>query len=116
METQNNGQWWLEGSNKSKDVEGRAGSVHTSATKLKEAGRKSISFQPLSRPNPLPPLAQGKEKKRRKRPPRIAAVVITCPSGGYKENLRLAVEKIDLSSLGIERMGAKRAVTGAHIF
>lgn len=88
--------------------------VHTAATKPKEAGRKSASSQLPSQPNPGPP-AQGKEKKGKRRPPRTAAVIITCSPGGYK-NFRLAVEKIDLSSLGIEGMGARRAVTEAHIF
>jgi len=48
--------------------------------------------------------------------PCTAAVVITYPPGGYKENFKLAVKEIDLASLGIERMGARRAVTGAYIF
>lgn len=43
-------------------------------------------------------------------------MVVTCPPGGYKENLRLAVQEIDLATLGIEGMGARRAVTDAHIF
>lgn len=60
-----------------------------------------------------PPPAQGKKGRRL---PRTAAVVITYPPGGYKGNLKLAVKEIDLASLGIERMGARRAVTGAYIF
>lgn len=44
--------------------------------------------------------------------PRTEAVVITCPQGQYKDNLRLATEKIDPASLGIDGMTARRAVTG----
>jgi len=50
----------------------------------------------------------GGSKRRRKRVVRTAAVVITCPPGEYQNTLRLAVDKIDLTSLEIEGMGAKK--------
>lgn len=48
--------------------------------------------------------------------PRTAAVVVTCPEGQYREVLRLAMDKIDPASLGIEGMTARKAVTRAQIF
>jgi len=42
--------------------------------------------------------------------------VITCPDGKYKEVLRLAMDRVDPASLGIEGMTARRTVTGAQIF
>lgn len=64
-----------------------------------------------------PPLLRRTEGKReRRRAPRTAAVVITCPPGQYKESIKLATEKIDLASLDINGLSARRAITGAQIF
>lgn len=63
-----------------------------------------------------PSTGKRRGKGRRRRVPRTEAVVITCPQGEYKDNLRLATEKIDPASLGIDGMTARRAVTGAQIF
>lgn len=43
-------------------------------------------------------------------------MVIICPPDGYQNSLRLAIDKIDMTSLEIESMGVKRAITGAQIF
>jgi len=63
-----------------------------------------------------PSTGKRRGKGRRRRVPRTKAVVITCLQGEYKDNLRLATDKIDPASLGIDGMTARRAVTGAKIF
>lgn len=60
--------------------------------------------------------AGKRPSKSRRRVPRTAAVVITCPPGQYRDTLRLATSQIDPASLGIKEMKARRAVTGAQIF
>lgn len=42
-------------------------------------------------------------------------MVLTCPEGQYSEILRLARERVDIASLGIEALRPKRALTGALI-
>ncbi|XP_025265402.1 serine/arginine repetitive matrix protein 1-like [Camponotus floridanus] len=59
-----------------------------------------------------PPPGGGKKKGRR-RVPRTAAMVLSCPPGALKETLRLAMDKIDLASLNIDGLEARKAVTGA---
>lgn len=78
-------------------------------------GGKTASSQsaPQADSTPSP---QKREKKGKKRVPRTAAVVVTCPPGEYRDNLRLATGKIDLASLQINGVGARRAATGAQIF
>lgn len=60
-------------------------------------------------------LLKREEEEKQKKPPR-AAVVITYPPGEYKEIFMEAVGKIDLASLEIGGMAARKAVTGAQIY
>jgi len=50
-----------------------------------------------------------------RKPPRAAAVVLTCGEGGpfYAEALRKARERISLADLNIERTRIRKAATGA---
>lgn len=65
--------------------------------------------------------AEGKgegtlEKKVPKRkPPRTAAVTLTCPPGEYAEAMKIVRGKINLTEIGIESLRPKRAATGAII-
>lgn len=50
-----------------------------------------------------------------RRVPRTAAVMLTCPHGGYAEAVRVARSKIDLREMGIHSLRPKKAATGAMI-
>lgn len=52
---------------------------------------------------------------KRIRPPRTAAVTLTCPTGQYAEAMRVARGKINLEEIGVKALRAKRALTGALI-
>lgn len=85
------------------------------AARTTEGGRKAATSQPAGSTSSPP--ATGKRKKGgRRRVPRTAAVILTCPLGAYKMTLRLAMDKIDLASLDINGLTAKKAVTGAQLF
>lgn len=56
----------------------------------------------------------GKEPPKRK-PPRSAAVTLTCPPDKYAEAMKIARENINLKELGIPALRPKRATTGAII-
>lgn len=85
------------------------------APKAKESDRKPTNSQPTGS-TPSPP-SKGKGRKGgRRRVPRTAAVVLTCPPGSYKETLRLAMERIDLDSFEINGLMARKAVTGVKLF
>lgn len=43
-------------------------------------------------------------------------MVLSCPPGKYKETLRLAMDNIDLASLDINGLKARKTVTGAQLF
>lgn len=43
-------------------------------------------------------------------------MVLTCSPGQYKEALKLAMDNIDLASLEINGLKARKAVTGAQLF
>jgi len=84
--------------------------------KPRRVGTRNAPSQPPSRTTPAFPV-QGKEKrKERRRVPHTVAVVITCPPGQYKDNIRLATEHIDLASLDINGLTARKTVTGAQMF
>lgn len=61
----------------------------------------------------------GKEKRavetviKKRRMPRAAAVVLTCPPGQYAEAMKVAREKVNLEEVGVTAVRAKRAMTGA---
>jgi len=48
-----------------------------------------------------------------KKPPKTAAVQVTCPPGTYAETMRAARERVDLRGLGIGELRPRRARTGA---
>lgn len=102
------------GTRKSED---KTGAMRTPAPVRKGAGGGQPSQQQQQAQPPTPSQkSKGKKKGGKRRVPRTAAVVVTCAEGQYKEVLRLAMERIDPASLGIEGMTARRTVTGAQIF
>lgn len=50
-----------------------------------------------------------------RRPPRTAAVVLTCPPDSYPDAMRRARQKIKLREIGIDSIKPKKAATGALI-
>jgi len=52
-------------------------------------------------------------KQAMKKPPKNAAVQLTCPPGQYSDIMKLARERINIRSLGIEELRPRRARTGA---
>lgn len=64
----------------------------------------------------IPP-SQGAQSRKapKRRPPRTAAVTLTCPPDGYAEAMRVAQGAIDLHELGIKELRPKRAATGAIV-
>jgi len=48
-----------------------------------------------------------------RKPPKTAAVQVTCPPGQYAETMRLARERVDIRGLGIPELRPRRARTGA---
>jgi len=50
-----------------------------------------------------------------KRPPRTAAVQVTCPPGQSAVTMRLARERVDFKKLGIDEMRPRRARTGTLV-
>lgn len=57
----------------------------------------------------------GTKKVKRRRPPRTAAVVLTCPEGRYNEIMQMARARVDIGALNIDGLKLKRAQTGAFI-
>lgn len=56
---------------------------------------------------------------KKRKVPKTAAVILTCPPGQYDTNMKKARNKIDLTQCGIEKRkgpGIKRALTGALTF
>lgn len=51
----------------------------------------------------------------KRRPPRTAAVTLTCPPDRYAEAMRVVREQISLRELGIDALRPKRAATGALV-
>lgn len=96
--------------------EGHAEGALAPVVKPMGAGTSNAPSQPPSRTTPTFPVQGKGKRKERRRVPRTAAVVITCPPGQYKDNIRLATEHIDLASLDINGLTARRTVTGAQIF
>lgn len=92
-------------------------------------GRKERKKPPpptVARPPPagagqgaLQTVRKGKEQKRnkttRRKPPRTAAVALTCPPNGYTEAMGMVRKGIDLREIGIQSLRPKRAATGAII-
>ncbi|XP_070529947.1 uncharacterized protein [Cardiocondyla obscurior] len=65
------------------------------------------------------PNQDGKIKQSSKRKiklPKTAAVTVSCPSGQYNRILGKAKDLIDLTSLGIDSVRPRRALTGAIIY
>jgi len=71
--------------------------------------------QPLPRTNLSSPTQENGRKKREKEGPEDGCGRNYVP-GQYKESIKLATEKIDLASLDINGLSARRAITGAQIF
>lgn len=57
----------------------------------------------------------NKKSANKRRPPRTAAVTLTCPPDSYALAMRKVREKIQLEDLGIEALKPRKAVTGALI-
>jgi len=57
--------------------------------------------------------AQQPTRPQIKKPPKTAAVQVTCPPGTYAETMRIARERVDLRGLGIGELRPRRARTGA---
>jgi len=89
-----------------------------------DARRGSASVLPPARPmrdrtrggnRSVGTARRGRSRGLPRRPPRTAAVAITCEEGGpsYAETLRKARERVSLEDLNIERTRIRRAATGA---
>ncbi|XP_029658858.1 uncharacterized protein LOC115232853 [Formica exsecta] len=81
--------------------------------------------KPAAKP-PQTPKSKGGQQSRqgkrqlsgtvkRKRPPRTAAVTITCADGGYQETLAKARKEVDLRKLGFDSLRIREAATGAMV-
>lgn len=106
---------------KARTKTGKEGSrTAKAAISIKSTAEVLIKEMPCSQLKTAMPVSslpkKGKKKKGKKKTLRTAAVVITCPPGEYKEVLREAVGRIDLASLEIGGMMARKAVTGAQIY
>lgn len=58
---------------------------------------------------------EGRNRIPARRPPRTAAVVLTCPLDGYADAMRRATQQIELKEIRIGSMKPKKAATGALI-
>lgn len=66
--------------------------------------------------NPNPNSTQGNRNMvPTRRPPRTAAVVLTCPPDGYADAMRKTRQHIELKEIGIGPLKLKKAATGALI-
>lgn len=102
---------------KTTEENGGTSATTSARAKAKEPSGKPQAPQPEPAESSPPSQAKGKGKRKgRRRVPRTAAVVLTCPPGQYKETLRLAMRDIDLASLDINGLKARKAVTGAQLF
>lgn len=85
--------------------------------------RVQKGLQPKAQERPRKPTQkeqkpkQGNQEKAvpKRRPPRTAAVTLTCPPDGYAEAMRVAQEAINLQDIGIKELRPKRAATGAIV-
>lgn len=91
---------------------------------LKEAGAREApklvstarAKGPAKTPGPANTKGQAKKKKARRRAPRTAAVVLTCPKGQYAETMAEVRAKIGLSEVGIQGgITTRIAATGAIV-
>jgi len=57
--------------------------------------------------------ARTQQRPTLRRPPKMAAVQVSCPLGQIAESMKLAREKINLKSLGIGELRPRRARTRA---
>jgi len=91
--------------------------IRPGRARMKGEGRpEGRPGRPESRPG-RPGRRDGGERVLPRRPPRTAAVALTCEEGGpsYAEALRKARERISLADLNIERTRIRRAATGAML-
>lgn len=64
----------------------------------------------------VPAVSGNREgKSRLPRPPRTAAITLTCPPGRYAEAMGKAREKIKLEELGIKSLRPRRGLTGSLV-
>lgn len=99
-----------------------ASSKSTKTPKQGEVGSPSGGKRPAregNRKNATDPsprgTTSGDKRAPKRRPPRTAAVTLTCPPDGYAEAMRVAQGAIDLKELGIKELRPKRAATGAIV-
>lgn len=71
------------------------------------------SSKPMSQSAKVATATEKKMSKRR--PPRTAAITLTCPSGQYAEVMAAAKSQINLEELNIQEIRPKRAMMGALI-
>lgn len=82
--------------------ESKRGSSGKTAPPPKKGGNNKSQAEPANKPV-------------KRKPPRTAAVTLTCPPGEYAQAMRVAREKINLRDIGIEALKPRRAATGAII-
>lgn len=58
----------------------------------------------------------GRPIRSSKRPPKTAAVMLTCPEGQYAETIKRIRDSVQLEELGIQNVRPRRAITGAMIY
>ncbi|XP_039303923.1 uncharacterized protein LOC113003423 [Solenopsis invicta] len=91
-------------------------SSSSSKKKKKRGGRGGGQGGPGGPPPPRGASSQGPARVTKIKPPTTAAVTVTCADPrAYAQVLKTARERVDLSSLGIEDLRPRRAVTGALI-
>lgn len=81
------------------------------APSKKTGARKDVGSPKADSSKKMP----GEPKPARRRPPRTAAVTLSCPSGKYAEALSKAKEEINLEELGIKNLRPRKGVTGALV-
>lgn len=91
------------------------------AMKKRKEGRKLSTLPtPPSQAGKTLPAKESTEKSKKpkanRRPPRTAAISLTCPEGQYTSVLKKAREEIDIEEIGIETLRPKWAASGALLF
>lgn len=66
-----------------------------------------------SEPSQPSPRNNNTPRPKKRRTPKTAAVMVTCPEGDYKDFLLATQEQVHLKELGISSIVTKKAFTGA---
>lgn len=114
------GPWQVVAAKSKKTTKKTASRTTAAIGKQGEAGPPSgekLPAREAKKRNAVPP-SRGttrNDKAPKRRPPRTAAVTLTCPPEGYAEAMRVAQGAINLKELGIKELRPKRAATGAIV-